>query len=151
MKTNKILISVILILFVVSLLPLLESFTAAATSNLGKLTINNKISGRIYISFKGPRNYSFWVDPGKTIKEMEQGEYTYSFFADFDTVEGIVNLKRTATLVLKLNRGKLTINNKIGGNIYLNLDGSRDYSFWVPPGKTIYELVPDAYKFSYYA
>jgi len=151
MNTKKILISVILIMFVISSLPLLDSFTAAASSNLGKLTINNKIEARIYISFKGPRNYSFFVDPGKTIKEMEQGEYTYSFFADGDTVEGIVKLKRTATLGLKLVRGKLTINNKIGGNIYLNLDGSRDYSFLVPPGKSVYELVPGDYKYSYYA
>ena len=151
MKTKKILVSIFLILLVVSLLPLLDSFTAAATSNLGKLTINNKIGGRIYISFKGPRNYNFWVEPGKTIKEMEQGEYTYSFFADGDTVEGTVKLKRTSTLALKLIRGKLTINNKIGGNIYLLLDGSRDYSIWVSPGKSVHELVPGTYKYSYYA
>jgi hypothetical protein len=151
MKTRNILISTVLILFIISTMPMLDSYTAAANGNLGKLTINNKIAGRIYISFKGPKNYSFWVEPGKTIQEMEQGGYTYSFFADGDTVEGEIKVKRTATLTLKLVRAKLTINNKIGGNIYLLLDGSRDYSFWVKPGKSVKELVPGTYEYSYYA
>ena len=151
MSAKKNLISTILIIFVISMLLSLDPYNVAATNNLGKLTINNKIGGRIYLSFKGPKNYNFFVEPGKTIKEMEQGEYTYSFFADGDTVEGTVKLKRTATLALKLIRAKLTINNKIGGNIHLNLDGPRNYSLWVLPGKTIYELVPGIYDYSYYA
>lgn len=58
---------------------------------------------------------------------MEQGECTYSSFVDGDTVVGNLKVKSTATLILKLDRAKLVTNSKIGGNVFLQLDGPRDY------------------------
>lgn len=144
MKKLQVIVLVLVSVLMLAAVPMAEAKT-------GKLTINNKIGGNIYISFEGPRNYSFFVGDGKTIQTMEQGEYTYSFFADGDTVVGTVKVKSTATLTLKLERAKLVINSKIGGNIYLQLNGPRDYGLWVALGKTNYDLVPGDYKYSFYA
>jgi len=154
MKTRKTIVLSMIVLFVFLAFPIGDMFNAAAAplgQKMGTLTINNKIGGRIYISFTGPKNYSFYVEDGKNVKEMEQGEYTYSYYADGDTIEGMIKVKSSASLVLKLVRGKLTLNNMIGGSIYLSLSGPRDYGFWVPQGKSVQELVPGTYSYSYYA
>lgn len=154
MKTKNLAVLTMIVLVMISSFPIGNVVKVAAApmeQKTGTLTINNKIGGRIYISFEGPKNYSFYVEDGKNVKEMEQGEYAYSYYADGDTIVGTIKVKSSATLSLKLIRGKLTINNKIGGNIYLSLAGPRDYGLWVSPGKTVKEMVPGTYSYSYYA
>lgn len=152
MKTKNILISILLILFVITLLPLGDSITAATTSKLGKLTINNKIKGRIYISFEGPKNYRFWVPPGKTVHELVPGTYKYSYYADGSYEKGTLNLKKSGgVFVMKIDMGKLKIKSKFPQNVFVTFSGPKSYYLWVLPGRTTQEMRVGNYEYKYWA
>ncbi len=66
-----------------------------------KLTIDNKTAA-FYITFTGPKSYSFYAPPGKTDFEVEPGTYEISYYACGAQIsETIVVKKKGGTLKIQ--------------------------------------------------
>lgn len=49
------------------------------------------------------------------------------------------------------SQGTITINNKIGGSIYITFTGPRKYAFFVGEGKSEYAMEQGTFNYSYFA
>lgn len=111
-----------------------------------KLTIDNKTAA-FYITFAGPKTYSFYAPPGKTDFEVEPGTYEISYYA--------CGAQITDTFVVKKKGGTLkiqciTVNvlNFTGDPFNISLSGPGDYYFYFPEGKTSITIAPGTYEFT---
>ncbi len=132
-----------------------EVVTAAA--GVPKLTITNSTGAAFWMTVTGAKSYTFQVVPGKNVFEVEQGEYTLSYFACGAQQSQTVNVKKggkSLKIVCVIPKAgktpQLTIDNKTGP-IYVTLTGVKSYSFSAPTGKTQFAVEPGTYQISYYA
>lgn len=133
-----------------------EAVTAAA--DVPKLTITNSTGTAFWMTVTGAKSYTFQVVPGKNVFEVEQGEYTLSYFACGAQQSQTVNVKKSGKS-LKIvcvipKAGKtpnLTVDNKSGGAVLITLTGSKYYSFTAPTGKNAFPIEAGTYTISYRA
>jgi hypothetical protein len=141
----------------------IQADNAATTVNatkLPKLTINNKTGQQLSLTLQGPKFYSLKVPTGKSSFEVEQGRYTYSYFACGKTQTGQLAVKKDG-LSVKFECGgqedksaklpKLTVNNTTGETFRIKLSGPKTYNFSLKKGKSNFEVEPGKYTYSYFA
>lgn len=119
--------------------------------NRNTLTIKSQINEDFFIRLNGPRTYYNLISKGNNKFDLVPGTYSYSFFADGETITGVVNLRKgDKSIVLKLVRSNLRIINKSGGNIYISIRGANNYSQTFGGGKTVISVIPGNYSYAYY-
>ena len=111
----------------------------------------------IYLNFIGPANYYRSLVPGVTKIDVEKGKYTYTYYACGGYREGKIEVKKANTKLILPGCGsssagknmmKFTVFNRTGGYITLELTGPRDYSFGLPRGETVLEVIKGKYKYT---
>jgi hypothetical protein len=119
------------VLLVTAAFPMPVAATATAGSPNSKLTITNKALGPVTLFLKGPKSYTILLPLGKTIKEIQKGDYTFEYEACGVTKKGKLNAKgANAKLnILPCKTATITIANYGNGNMNLSLSGPQNYNF----------------------
>jgi YHS domain-containing protein len=175
MKNTRFLSFLITIVFVVTLLvptpahayPSMPGGAAdvisAAAQKTGTLVVNNTSGGTLYVSLTGPKSYYFSTskDGKSQFTGIEPGKYTISLSASTcadvvkieKKINDKVNIKETVC-AKKTNKDKksqkvssLTVDNRTGGTLYINLTGPKTYYFSTSArGKTVFkDIDPGTY------
>ena len=124
-----------------------------------RIRIDNKTSAAVYLNLKGPTNYYHSLAPGVTKLDVEKGKYSYTYYACGAYQNGKIEVKKTNTKLVLPCCGcsssgknkkmmKFTVVNDTGGYITLKLTGPQDYSFSLPRGRTVLEVVKGKYKYT---
>jgi hypothetical protein len=170
MKTTRFLVFLLTITFVITLLvptpvqayPSMPDggadLISAAKEKTGTLIVNNVSGGTLRVSLSGPKSYYFATSKaGKTqFPGIEPGKYTITLSAntctDIVTVEKKINDKaniKETVCAKKTDKDKknqkvssLTVDNRTGGTLYVNLSGPKNYYFYTSKqGKTTFENI----------
>ena len=131
-----------------------------STSKTPKLTINNNTGETFRITLNGPKTYYFSLQKGKSSHEVEQGKYTYTYYACGSNQTGKLTVqKKGLTVKFKCDSKedasakvpKLTINNNTGETFRIKLSGPKTYYFSLQKGKVKFEVEQGKYSYSYTA
>lgn len=88
------------LVLLITLLGLLSPLPARAAGEVA-VRFQNKTSGEVRITLRGPATYSFTLDAGKTSQSMLPGAYAYSYTA--------CNEVKTGNLKVAANGGSLAL------------------------------------------
>lgn len=111
---------------------------ALAATTVSALTVENKTTKRVDIVLTGPREYTIYANPGRTLQEIQPGTYRYSYKACGQDVTGTLKAK-SSKVKLKINAcktAKILIINRGSSNLFLQMYGPETYTFTVPPNST---------------
>lgn len=112
-----------------------------------KLTIDNKSGGPIYVTFIGPKTYTFNAPAGKSNYSVEQGTYEVSYFACGAQSSQTFEVKKKGG-TLKISCLAITFFNvNQSSNVALHLDGPASYYLNLVPGKTTVQMLPGTYDY----
>lgn len=128
----------------------------ALAANNWDLNIHNDTEGGVKINLTGPKNYSFTVEPGKWVKTVEEGEYTYNYTACGQKFEGKVTVKDDKTwLVIEpcaalAEFAKFVVSSHLGDALTLTMAGPETYSMAIELGQNKFNSVQTGfYTYSY--
>lgn len=112
-----------------------------------KLTVDNKSGGSVAITLNGTKYYSFNAPGGKNSFDIEAGTYTISYRAcgAYVTTTFTTNKKG---YTLKLTCVSITVLNFASSSLSLQLSGTANYYFSIPPGKTVITILPGYYEYT---
>jgi hypothetical protein len=128
-----------------------------------QLTVDNRTGGTLYVKLSGSKNYYFNTDKkgSATFKNIERGKYTIAVSASTCTgslsyeknLTGSTSLKGFKCVAQRLGTvdqkvAQLTVNNRTGGTLYVNLQGPASYFFSTSKrGSTTFkDILPGKYE-----
>jgi len=130
------------------------------SAKLPKLTINNMTGTSFYMTLIGAKPQYFYIQKGKSNIEVEQGRYTYSYYACGAPQTGHLAVKKKGLSVKftcdtqkdkDAKVPKLTVNNMTGETFYITLIGAKPQYFYIQKGKANFEVEQGRYSYSYTA
>ena len=148
------------LLLILSLVVLVLS-TAWAPTTYKKFTLNihNNTEDDVKVKLEGDETYNFTVKPGKSTKEVQEGEYEYSFrICNYDNKTAgtiVVDSNDVWLKIPKCPKGdpvetKFVINYHIDQPITVELRGDKDYDLQIELGKNKFEqIMSGTYLYAY--
>lgn len=135
-------------MILVMLLSSLPMTNAEAAGKLVKLTITNKSLGQVTVTLNGPKQYIILAKVGKTIQEIEKGQYVATFKACGINQTQKVNATANAQLQIKQCKTTiLTVANYTNLYLTMTMVGPDTYSFSVPPHqKEVRKILSGTYR-----
>jgi hypothetical protein len=118
--------------------------------DLVRLTIINPSSQDAWLELSGPAFYNLRVLAGETkVFTPQFGAYDYILTSCSGTERGVFDLKRNRELEIETCGVRLSINNHSDRDVWLKLDGTKDYNLHVPAGQSkIYTPFADVYDYT---
>jgi hypothetical protein len=152
MKTFKVFLLVLAaVLLFTAAFPIPAAASVSATSTNSKLTITNKSLGQTYVYLTGPKGYTINAPIGKTVQEIQKGDYTYKYKACGVEKTGKLNAKAAqAKLIIPACKVAVVYLFNFGsGTASLSLSGPANYNITAGPDSlTKLTVLEGSYRYS---
>jgi hypothetical protein len=151
-KMNRILLTLTTILVLAMLI-----VPSALAATIWTLNIHNDTENQIKLTLIGPKTYVFTLQPGKYAKEVQEGDYKFSYTAcGGQKFSGTVSIKDSLQwIVIDLcseapQYAKFVVDSHLGETLTLTLTGPQTYALTIDLGRNRFlALQTGDYTYSY--
>lgn len=131
---------------------------AFAAPKTWDLHIHNNTEEPVKVTLTGPDDYSFTVNPGKTVKTVVEGTYTYSFKPCDEKITGEITVEDNLQWLIiekcppEPEFAKFVVNSHLGEALTVSLVGPQSYDLSVTLGQNKFPFLQTGfYSYTYTA